>query len=513
LPEANKFMSYKKYQKKIISVENLVKKKLKKIVLCHGVFDLVHPGHLRHFFFAKERSKTLVVSVTSDQYINKGLYRPFVNEKLRSLNLAALEVVDFVIINDSPDPLSLLKKLKPSFFAKGFDYSSRLNKKTLAEENLVRSYGGKIIFTPGDVMFSSSKFINEKKINLDTEKLQFVLKEKKITLTELENIIEKFKTIEATVVGDIIVDQQIYCHHTMTQNKTPTLNLSYEHSKKFVGGAAIVAKHLRAAGAKVKFISFSGKDSNTNFIVRELKKDRIQNIIFKNLTRITNLKQSIYSKNYNLLKISRTNKESLTHNELENLIKELKKIKSGVLLFSDFRHGIFDSTTIPILSKNINKNIIKVADSQVASRWGNISDFKNFDLITPNENEARFSTSDQNSNISSLSRKLFKISNCKNMILKLGEHGALCVKKIKNELHESYLLPSLVSKLTDPIGSGDALLAYSSLTFAITKCHARAGLMGTIAAACKIEVQGNIPVKNLEVINKIKKLKVELNIN
>jgi len=505
-------MSYKKYQKKIISAKSLVKKKLKNFVLCHGVFDLVHPGHLRHFFHAKEKAKILVVSITSDQYINKGVYRPFVNEKLRSLNLAALEVVDFVIINDNPDALPLLKKLKPNFFAKGFDYSSRSNKKTLAEEQLLSSYGGELIFTPGNVMFSSSNFIDEKKINLDVEKIEFLLKEKKITLNELETTVEKFKNIQATVVGDTIVDQQIYCHHTITQNKTPTLNLSYEHNKKFVGGAAIVARHIRAAGAKVKFISFSGKDSDTSFVVKELNKDKIQNTIFTNSKRTTNLKQSIYSKKYNLLKISKTNKENLSQIELADLVKELKKIKSGILLFSDFRHGIFDSTTIPILCKNIKKDIIKIADSQVATRWGNIADFKNFDLIAPNENEARFATSDQDSNISSLSRKLFKISNCKNLILKLGENGALCVKKNHNK-YESYLLPSMVSKLVDPIGSGDALLAYSSLAFAITKCHARAGLIGTIAAACKIEVQGNMTVKKKDVINKIRKLKTELNLN
>jgi rfaE bifunctional protein kinase chain/domain len=361
-------------------------------------------------------------------------------------------------------------------------------------------------------MFSSSKFIDEKKVNLDIEKLEFLLAEKKISFDELEKILQKFKNIKVSVVGDTIIDQQIYCHHTITQNKTPTLNLSYENNKKFVGGAAIVAKHLRAAGAEVRFISFSGKDSDTNFIIKELKKDQIKNTIFIDPKRVTNLKQSIYSKNYNLLKISKTNKQSLNQKELAELVKELKKIKNGLIIFSDFRHGIFDRTTIPVLSKNIKKNIIKIADSQVASRWGNISDFKSFDLITPNENEARFSTSDQDSNISSLSRKLFKISNCKNMILKLSENGALCVQK-KSGKFESYLIPSLVNKLVDPIGSGDALLAYSSLAFAVTKCHARAGLIGTIAAACKIELQGNIPIKNIDVINKIKKLKAELNLN
>lgn len=95
---------YKFKTKKIIKMNDVDKffkklKKTKKIVHCHGVFDLVHPGHLRHFSFCKSKADILVVSLTADKFIGKGLYRPFVPEQLRAENLAALEIVDFVIID------------------------------------------------------------------------------------------------------------------------------------------------------------------------------------------------------------------------------------------------------------------------------------------------------------------------------------------------------------------------------------------------------------------------------
>ena len=109
-------------KRKIVKFQNIssIKKKHKneKVILCHGVFDVVHPGHLRHFLFAKSKADILVVSCTSDQYINKGIYRPHVPEKLRAFNLAVLEMIDYVIIDNAKKPLSLIKKLKPNFLQK-----------------------------------------------------------------------------------------------------------------------------------------------------------------------------------------------------------------------------------------------------------------------------------------------------------------------------------------------------------------------------------------------------------
>ena len=119
----------KSYLKKIVSVEELLKKiskfprdKNNNIAMCHGVFDLVHPGHIRHLSFAKQKVSKLIVSITSDINVKKAELRPYVPQMLRAENLAALEFVDFVIIDEDETPIKNLKRIKPDFFIKGYEY-------------------------------------------------------------------------------------------------------------------------------------------------------------------------------------------------------------------------------------------------------------------------------------------------------------------------------------------------------------------------------------------------------
>jgi rfaE bifunctional protein nucleotidyltransferase chain/domain len=141
------------YSKKIISLEDLKKvlgkrPRKSKVILCHGNFDVVHPGHVRHLIYAKSKADLLIVSITADKYIQKGIYRPFVPENLRALNLAAFEMVDYVTIDDNKTSARILKSLKPDFFAKGFEYSQgELPPATQEESKVVEKYGGEMIFT------------------------------------------------------------------------------------------------------------------------------------------------------------------------------------------------------------------------------------------------------------------------------------------------------------------------------------------------------------------------------
>ncbi|MDG1272896.1 MAG: adenylyltransferase/cytidyltransferase family protein, partial [Alphaproteobacteria bacterium] len=94
----------------------------KTVIMCHGVFDIVHPGHLRHMIYAKKKADVLIVSITRDAHIDKGEFRPHVPEGLRALNLAAFEIVDFVIIDKESTPLGNIGFIKPDYFAKGYEY-------------------------------------------------------------------------------------------------------------------------------------------------------------------------------------------------------------------------------------------------------------------------------------------------------------------------------------------------------------------------------------------------------
>ena len=153
-----------------------------KVIMCHGVFDVVHPGHLRHLLYAKSKADVLVASLTADKHIDKGKYRPHVPQELRAANLAAFEMVDYVVIDKNPKPLDNIAVIQPDYFAKGYEYvADGLPPKTAEEADVVESYGGEIIFTPGDVVYSSSNLIDLAPPSLKLEKLT--------TLMEREGLI------------------------------------------------------------------------------------------------------------------------------------------------------------------------------------------------------------------------------------------------------------------------------------------------------------------------------------
>src|ERR1017187_8406734 len=128
----------------------------KKSIMCHGTFDLVHPGHIRHLIYAKSKADILVTSLTTDQHIAKANFRPFVPETLRAMNLAALEIVDYVVIDENPTPLENIAFLQPDYFAKGYEYHKEgVHPKTREEIAALEAYGGEVIFTPGDIVYSS----------------------------------------------------------------------------------------------------------------------------------------------------------------------------------------------------------------------------------------------------------------------------------------------------------------------------------------------------------------------
>ncbi len=506
-----------KYSHKLIKIEDLIKNigkfpRKKKTILCHGVFDVVHPGHVRHLTYAKSQADIMIVSCTGDKFIDKGIYRPHIPQKMRALNLAAFEMVDFVLIDENKKPLNLLKKLKPDYFAKGFEYTSKgLPAATQEEKSELDKFGGKLIFTPGDVVYSSTKFINSSPPNLDLDKLDLTMKTNKISFEDLLKTIQKIKGTSVHVVGDTIVDTYTKTNFIGGQTKTPTFSVLYDKEESFVGGAAIVALHMKAAGAKVKFTTIISSDKKGKFVKKELSKNKIQCNFFEEKNRPTTDKNTFMSTTYRLLKVDTLSNTPINEDTLSKIVNQIKKDKSNITVFSDFRHGIFNPNSIQKLLKAIPKRSFKTGDSQVASRWGNITEFKNFDLITPNEREARFSLADQDSTVGKLAGLLFEKTKCNNLILKLGPRGVFCNGLKNKKMQPPFSVGVFTDNMLDAVGTGDALLAYSSLSLKVSNSLIIAAILGSFAAACACEVEGNVPVKIDKITNKIKEVQKKIN--
>src|ERR1043166_3471001 len=168
----------------------------RKVIMCHGTFDVVHPGHIRHLLYAKSKGDVLVASLTADVHIAKGKLRPFVPEELRAFNLAALEVVDHVIIDRDATPLKNLAIIQPDYFAKGYEYSNNgINPKTQEEIAVLDSYGGEVIFTPGDIVYSSSALIELAPPGIGTEKLMVLMEAEELGFADLGRALLEFQGV------------------------------------------------------------------------------------------------------------------------------------------------------------------------------------------------------------------------------------------------------------------------------------------------------------------------------
>ena len=477
----------------------------KKAIMCHGTFDVVHPGHVRHLLYAKTKAPILIASLTADEHIKKGNLRPYVPENLRAVNLAALEMVDYVLVDADPTPLENLKLIKPDYFAKGYEYTAgAVNPKTQEEITVLESYGGEVIFTPGDIVYSSSALIELAPPTIGVDKLLSLMDSEKLTFNDLRVALGKLKGLKVHVVGDTIVDSFTYCHLIGGMTKTPTMSVLFEKKVDYVGGAGVVAKHIRAAGADVTFTTVLGKDALQELVLKDLEAAGIHCTPIIDETRPTTNKNAIVADTYRLLKVDTLDNRSISDKILERIQSQIKTVPTDAIVFSDFRHGIFNRATAPVLCASIPEGVFRVADSQVASRWGNILEFQGFDLITPNEKEARFSLGDQDSVVRPLALELFRKSHAKLLILKCGDRGIVTYRMDSPDDYRAFFaIDSFAGRVVDAVGAGDALLSYATLSMMATKNEVIAAILGNMAAGIECEQEGNVPVTPEMVLHKI----------
>ncbi len=504
--------------RKIKSVAELVEiigpfPRATKTIMCHGTFDVVHPGHLRHLIYAKSKGDTLIASLTADEYVAKGAFRPFVPEELRALNLAALEIVDYVIIDRNPTPLENIAALRPDYFAKGYEYvDGGFRPRTQEESDVVEGYGGEMIFTPGDIVYSSSHLIDLAPPNIAIDKLMTLMSAEGVTFMDLRRALAEFAGLRVHVVGDTIVDSYSHCTLIGGNTKTPTFSVRFDDRTDFTGGAGVVAKHLARAGAEVTLTTVLGEDTLKDRVLADLGEAGVACDPIVDATRPTVNKNVFVAGNYHLLKVDTLDNRTISQRHLDQFQGRIRDSRAEAMVFSDFRHGIFDRRTIPLMIEAVPDGVYRVADSQVATRWGNVTEFSGFDLITPNEREARFALGDQDSGVRPLAFDLYKRADCRTLILKLGDRGSITYRASNDEdVRSFFVLDSFADTVVDAVGAGDALLAYATLAMVRGGNEFIASLLGSLAAAIECEHEGNVPVALDDMLRKIDRLEQRAN--
>lgn len=469
-----------------------------KTALVYGDFNILHPGHLRLLKFAKESADYLIVAVNSNNISgNKRLF----DEKTRLDSIKATSFVDEAFILNE-NILEYIKKLKPSIIVKGKEHEQKQN----LEEEILKEYGGKLLFTSGEIGFSSLDLLN-KDFQVNTSFINHCsnyLSRHKINKRDLIDFVDKFSKLNVLVIGDTIIDEYITCDPLGMSQEDPTIVVSPLSNNKFIGGAAIVASHAKTLGAKVSYISVLGCDENYKFTKKYLKNLNINTKLYKDNTRPTTLKQRFRAHNKTLLRVNHL-KQHFINKELEkSIFKQIKQTKNlDLIIFSDFSYGVLSKKLIEKISDfALKNNISMVADSQSSSQVGDISKFKNMDIVTPTEREIRLSINDFESGLVVLSKKLHKKSNPKYIFTTLGSEGVMIYNSNKNALLTDNI-PALNNNAKDVSGAGDSLITCSSMAKVVGANIWQAAYLGSLAAAIQVSRIGNIPIKKEELLKEL----------
>ena len=468
-------------------------------VFISGNFNILHPGHIRLFRYSKGLSPYLVVGVFSDLLAGNN---SFVAEDLRLESIKSNNYVDDVIlITNSLE--ETIRQIKPDFILKGKEHENKFN----IEEEIVSGYGGNLVFSSGEVNFTSFDLMMKTIDNYNFQVPNSFITRHSIVSKNLTKLVRNFSKLKIIVIGDLIVDEYVSCDPLGMSQEDPTLVVKQIESQRFIGGAGIVAAHASNLGANVNLISVSGEDETREFALSKLKEYNVNSNILIDNTRVTTLKKRYRAKGKTLLRVSHLNQTPIStklQNEILKVI-ELASKKVKLLIFSDFNYGCLPTCTIEAINKICVKNkIMVVADSQSSSQIGDISRFKNSILITPTEREARISIKDNENGLVVLAEKLSIETNSSNIFLKIGEDGVLILAKdAENNNWKTDRLPALNPTPKDVSGAGDSMLTTGAMVLALGGNIWESALIGSIAAGIQVGRVGNKPLKIDEIIKNI----------
>ncbi|MBI1190136.1 MAG: adenylyltransferase/cytidyltransferase family protein [Tepidisphaera sp.] len=494
----------------------------RRLVQCHGCFDIVHPGHIRHLRQARALGDVLLVSITGDPAIRKGTGRPLIPEELRAENLAALDCVDLVYIDANATALDLLQSLQPDVYVKGKEYENNADPRFMAERRAVEQGGGRVVFSSGDVVFSSTTLISALEQSVDPyhQRLVQLSREPGLAGPELYRVLSSVRGQRVIIVGEVIRDTYILCDRPEVAGESPMMTLRPLEARHYDGGAAIVARHAAALGAKPLLITALPEGDEAALLRERLEREGIEVRAVRVSTPIPE-KQRFLVGAQKVMKLDLVEPlvldraqqdelarlaceaaaESRASDPLDSTTRRIAG-QADATIITDFGLGLFSPRSLSHLCQNI-RSFTRVLAGDVSGKRSNLASMRGMDLLCPSEPELREGVHLHSEGLPLVAWRLLEATESKNAIVTLGGDGLLAFSRLPeapaaDEAWPSRLasehVPALVPIALDPLGCGDSLLAAATLALAAGATLQQAAFLGACAAAVQVQRLGNMPV-------------------
>jgi len=466
-----------------------------KVVHCHGVFDLLHIGHIRYFEEAKKLGNVLVVTITPDQHVNKGPSRPVFPGTLRAEAVAALDCVDFVAINDWPTAVECIGIIRPDFYVKGSDYKDSDDDRTggiIHEENAVRAVGGTIAFTD-EITFSASTLINRHIPVFPLETTAFLSDfSSRYPTDNVLKYLEGAKSMKVLVVGETIIDEYLYCETMGKSGKEPILASRHLHTERFGGGIIAVANHVAALSDNVSMLTFLGaKDSQEDF-VRQWTNPNVDPIFLYMDGYAPTIVKQRFVESYpfqKLFELYIMDEDAYKPAEVDAFCSKLREILPSydAVIVLDYGHGMLGPEAIDVLCQESRFLAVNTQINAGNRGFNTVSKYPRADFVCVSENEIRLEIRNRRRDLNDIIYEVSKKLSCANMVVTRGEKGSICFSEDEGLVN----VPAFAVNVVDRVGAGDALFSVAALCVAQHAPMEVVGLIGNAVGAEAVSTVAN----------------------
>ena len=466
----------------------------KKVVHCHGVFDLLHIGHIKHLEAAKKLGDILVVTITPDRFVNKGPHRPAFPERLRAEALASLACVDYVGINEWPTAVETIKLLRADFYVKGVVRESGKRDHTDAiqkEEDAIKSVGGQLVLTDEET-FSASTLIN-RFMDVFTPATRVFLEQfrAKHTPEEIVDYLQTIRKLKVLVIGETIIDEYQFCSVMGKSGKEPVLAALHQHTEQYAGGVLAIANHVSNFCDEVGLLSAVGEiNSREEFIQSNLNRNVAAHFVrvpeAPTILKRRFLEGFLSTKLFEVYEMRNASLPPETEQQFCARLEQLAP-QYDVVIAADYGHGLLTERAVEMVCQKAKFLAVNTQANAGNRGFNTISKYPRADFISLGEPEVRLDARKMDMDLKELTKDLARRAATQNLVVTCGSSGCYVHSRDQGLVH----VPAFSIRVVDRVGAGDAVLSIASPCAALNLPAEVLGFIANVVGAEACTIMGH----------------------
>ncbi len=466
----------------------------KKVVHCHGVFDLLHIGHIKHLEAARQHGQVLVVTITPDRFVNKGPHRPAFPERLRAEALASLACVDFVAVNEWPTAVETIRLLRPDFYVKGLVREAGKRDHTNAidlEGDAIKAVGGQLILTDEET-FSASTLINRFVEVFAPETKAFLEQFRtKYSPEEIVGYLQAIRNLKVLVIGEAILDEYVFCSVMGKSGKEPVLAALHNRSELYAGGVLAIANHVSNFCDCVGVISTLGDiNSNEEFITSKLNKNitaRFARVAgAPTITKRRFLEEYLAAK---LFEVYEMKGDELPAAVEQEVLRDLDSMlpQYDLVLVADYGHGLMTEKVREMVCSRARFLAVNTQVNAGNRGFNTISKYPHADYVSLGEPEIRLDARNLGGDILRLIEESARRISSRKFLVTRGSSGCVVHDREKGICE----VPAFAIRVVDRVGAGDAVLGLTAPCAATDVPQEALGFIANVVGAEACTIMGH----------------------